>query len=434
MTDLVCSDILRRIDVPRIKCRRCSFDVALLPLFIQRFIHLECQHYSNDVIHRHFNVLVTPSTFNDFACVSKVGMSHQQSTKRQKQRHDNDKHPKDPKMKHDMFARANIISSLRDNSGTCIVDNATELFHIVRQENEITLGLIATVYSHKDAPTVPKPPSMYLELSALVPRKLCNRMFHGNDVGQYIISVKHPQDIRGLDHEGRMQQATDFNLLLEFLRENNLAAYLQPEQGRSACLIPMTGYGYAACVIYLPSEVLNDRIELIMKEEKELVEAEEALDEDLRVRDAMLKVLDEKAQNKPRRSSNIHARLRIIVGNVAGVHTVEIRRQFSVYGDVTIQGRSGAVLSLVMPHNEGYEAIRNLDSSLVEGKQIIVKEASNQLPTLHDMIRIDKPPGKSLYHFFTFIHLNILQLILLLFPPLFRRMFHTIYDDQGIYG
>ncbi len=47
--------------VPRIKCRRCSFDVALLPLFFRRFIHLECLP---TLFHRRFNVLVAPSTFH----------------------------------------------------------------------------------------------------------------------------------------------------------------------------------------------------------------------------------------------------------------------------------------------------------------------------------------------------------------------------------
>lgn len=198
------------------------------------------------------------------------------------QKHDNDNHPKDPKLKHDLFATANLINSLRGNAGTCIVNNATELFSIVRQENEIALGLIATVYSYKDAPTVPKPPSMHLELSALVHQKLCNRMFHGNDVCQYIISVKHPQDIRGLDPEGRMQQATDFNLLLEFLRDNNLAACLQPEQGRWGCLVPMSGYRYAASVTYLPSEVVNDRIEFLKKEEIRDMEEQQRMQEYLK--------------------------------------------------------------------------------------------------------------------------------------------------------
>ncbi len=105
---------------------------------------------------------------------------------------------------------------------------------------------------------------MHLVLSALIPQKLCNKIFH-DIVGHYTMAVKHPRDICG--DEGRIQQATDFNLLLEFLRDNNLAACLQPEQGRSGCLVPMSGYDYAARVIYLPLKVVNYRIELLKKEE-----------------------------------------------------------------------------------------------------------------------------------------------------------------------
>ena len=57
------------------------------------------------------------------------------------------------------------------------------------------------------------------------------------------------------DAEGRMQQATDFNVLLEYLRDNNLAACLQPEQGRLGCLVPMSGYDYAARVISIIKKV-----------------------------------------------------------------------------------------------------------------------------------------------------------------------------------
>ena len=201
----------------------------------------------------------------------------QSSTKRQK--HDNDNHPKDPKLKHDLFATANLINSLRGNAGTCIVNNAKELFHIVHQDNKTALGVIAAVYSYKDAPTLPSTPSGHLVLLALIPQKLCNKMFHGI-VGHYTLAVKHPRDICG--DEGRMQQATDFNLLLEFLRDNNLAACLRPEQGRWGCLVPMSGYRYAASVTYLPTEDVNNRIEFLKKEEIRDMEEQKRMQEYLK--------------------------------------------------------------------------------------------------------------------------------------------------------
>ena len=109
-------------------------------------------------------------------------------------------------MKHDMLARVGIINSVYDNSTHCVVNNATESSCILQLDKELSaFNLITPIYTHSDAPTKPKPPGRHFVLSALITQNFSDKIFHGDDVGEFIISVKHPQDIHG--DEDRMQQA-----------------------------------------------------------------------------------------------------------------------------------------------------------------------------------------------------------------------------------
>jgi hypothetical protein len=196
-------------------------------------------------------------------------MDRQQSTKRQKHRHGNNGYStgKALSAKHDLLAGVGIINSMHDNSTHCVVDNATESSFILQLEKELSaFNLITPIYTHSDAPTKPKPPGKHFVLSALITQKFSDRIYHGNDVDQFIISVKHPQDIRGDKEKERMQQTNEFHRLLNFLRDNSLAACLQPDGGRVGCIHPMSD-DYTALVIYLPLKVVNYRIELLKKEE-----------------------------------------------------------------------------------------------------------------------------------------------------------------------
>eukprot|EP00985_Skeletonema_marinoi_P018930 scaffold10709_cov130-Skeletonema_marinoi.AAC.9 len=188
----------------------------------------------------------------------------------------------------------------------------------------------------------------------------------GNHPHQYIIAVKHPCEIRHLGDEDKIRHSENsgrFRALLSHLRSNNIVAVLE-EGGRIGFVVPNKNCDYSACVVYLSMDEAKHRIEELKQEEKESLEREEELANDIeeRRRSLLSATTDESS------CRFIHKCMVIIVDNIRGLDVDTIKQLFSEIGEVSWQGQSGGMGCLVMPHDNGMIAIERLNATVTEGR------------------------------------------------------------------
>ena len=230
------------------------------------------------------------------------------------------------------------------------------------------------VYSYNDAPTAP-PLRRDLVVSSVIGMQAFQVFVPiGDHPRQYIIAVKHPCEIRHLGDRDKIRHSQNsgrFQALVSHLRSNNIVAVLE-EGGRIGFVVPNKSCDYSACVVYLSMDEAKHRIEELKQEEKESLEREEELANDIEERRSLLSATTDES------CRFILKCMVIIVDNIRGLDVDTIKQLFSEIGEVSWQGQSGGMGCLVMPHDVGMIAIERLNATVKEGRLLRVREALDQ--------------------------------------------------------
>ena len=245
--------------------------------------------------------------------------------------------------------------------------------HPFLQAAQVKEDFTADVYLYNDAPT--PFPLRDLKVSSFIGMQAFQVFVHiGNSPRQYIIAVKHPCEIRHLGDEDKIRHSQNsgrFHALLSHLRSNNIVAVLE-EGGRIGFVVPNKSCDYSACVVYLSMDEAKHRIEELKQEEKESLEREEELANDIEERRSLLSATTDESYRF------ILKCMVIIVDNIRGLDVDTIKQLFSEIGEVSWQGQSGGMGCLVMPHDVGMIAIERLNATEIKGRLLRVREALNQ--------------------------------------------------------